>query len=252
MESEYPYRAIHDIMGGGNSYNFSLLDTPVDISVQLQFLDASARLRTNIGEAECIARKDELFDPDLSLEKKKILMIQMAQQPNPEIYRALESYAKKPDIDLAGWANMALLECKMQLESHLLGCNRQMFICTGLGGKGNKFRFFVVLIKNEENDLKEYQQKVVRDEMSYALQRHQGELENLNFLPRYITMLVVMPMSSDITKPIRDGIFECNQFGNFLSSNFLLSNLKEMSEKEINEAISVHNPVCDDDFPPVE
>ena len=251
MEGEQVYNRIQEFFGGLNQ-NFSLMEDPVDVNVQMLYFETSFRMRDNVKEKDLLARKDELFDPSVSLERKKILLVQLAGLPSPEIYRILESYAKQPDTELADWAKMAVQENKLLLESHLLDKNQQVFISTGLGGKGHKLRYFVVLINKEANDLKEFQQKVVKDEMKYALQRYDGELENLNFTNRYATMRVVLPLSSDISRLFRDGISECNQFGDFLSNDFLVTNLKEMSEIEINEALSVYHPITDDDFPPVE
>jgi len=188
----------------------------------------------------------------VSLDDKKRLLVQMAGIPSPEMYRALENYAKNPDADLEDWSKMALQENKLLLESELLDNRQQMFIATGLGGKGHKLRYFVVLINKEGNDLKPFQQKVVKDEMSYILQRYDSELEKLNFKRQYITMSVVVPISSDLTRLFRDGISECNQFGDFLMPEFIVTNLKELSEEEINQALSASSIVTDDDFPPIK
>jgi hypothetical protein len=251
MENENIYSKIQEFFGGLNQ-NFSLMEDPVDVNVQMHYFETSFRMRDNVNEADIFARKDELFDPNITIENKKALLVQMANVPNPEIYRVLESYAKNPDKELIDWAKMALQENKLLLESHLLDDNRQVFISTGLGGKGHKLRYFVVLINKEGYDLKPFQQKVIKDEMDYALQRYNGELEHLIFMNRYSTMRMVLPISSDITRMLRDGINECNQFGDFLSPDFIVTNLKEMSEEEINEALSVYHPITGDDFPPVE
>ena len=248
---EHIFRQIQGFFSGNNK-DFSLLEDPVDVNVQMHYFEMASRMRDNLNEAEILARKDELFSPDLTADKKKKLLVQMAGIPSPESYRILESYAKEPDKEIADWAKMAVQENKLLLESHLLDKNMQVFISTGLGGKGHKLRYFVVLINKEGNNLKPFQQKVLKDEMHYALQRYDGELENLNFMNRYTTLRIVLPLNSNLTKMFKDGIEECNQFGNFLSSDFLVTNLKEMNEAEINEALSVHHPVTEDDFPPVE
>ena len=241
---------MQDFFSGVNQ-NFSLMEDPVDMHVQMNYFETSHRLREEFTEQDMLARKDELFSSHLSVENKKTLLVQMASVPSPEIYRILESYSKAPDAELESWAKMALQENRLLLESHLLDDN-QVFISTGLGGKGNKLRYFVVLFYREVNDLQPFQQKVVQDEMNYVLQRYQGELETLKFKNKYSTMRVVMPLSSDIAKTFSEGIEECNQFGNFLSSNFIVTNMKELSEEEINEALSVNNPISDDDFPPID
>ena len=238
---------------GGLSQNFTLLEDPVDVAVQIKYFEASYRMNGKLSEEEIFACKDDLFDPNLPVELKKSLLVQLASVPNPEIYRTLEAYAKKPDEDIKDWAKLALQENRLLLESHLLdNHHRQVFISTGLGGKGHKLRYFVVLINKGGDDLKPFQQKVVQDEMQYALQRYDSELENLSFKQRYTTMKVVVPISSDLTKLFREGINECNQFGDFLSSDFLVTNMKELSDEEINEALLVNHPITDDDFPPID
>jgi len=235
--------------------NFSRMGAPVEVAVQMKYVEASSRMSGKINEEDLLARKNELFDTEMPIENKRTLLVQMAGIPNPEIYRVLESYGKEPDEELKEWSKLALQENRLLLESHLLdNQSRQVFISTGLGGKGHKLRYFVVLINKSGDDLQPFQQKVVQDEMQYILQRYDSELENLIFMQRYTTMRVVVPISSDLTKLFREGIDECNQFGDFLSPDFIVTNVKEMSEEEINEALSTNQPVLelDDDFPPVD
>ena len=252
MENENIYRRIQEFFSGSNK-NFSLMEEPVDVHVQMKYFETSSRMSGKLDEEALLARKDELFDPELPIDVKKTLLVQMAGIPNPEIYRVLESYGKQPDEELKDWSKMALQENKLLLESYLLDDNhRQIFISTGLGGKGHKLRYFVVLINKNGDDLQPFQQKVVQDEMQYTLQRYDSELEKVDFMQRYTTMSVVIPISSDLTRLFREGIEECNQFGDFLAPDFIVTNMKEMSEDEINEALSANHPVFEDDFPPVE
>jgi hypothetical protein len=250
MESDNIYRKIQEFFGGVNP-NFSLMEEPVDVAVQMKYFETSGRMSEEVNEEDLLARKDELLDPKISVDKKKALLVQLASLPNPEIYRILEAYAKEPAEELREWAKLALQENKLMLESHLLD-NRQVFISTGLGGKGHKLRYFAVLINKNGNNLKPFEQKVVQDEMQYMLQRCDGELEKLVFMQQYTTLLVVAPLNSDITRVFRDGIDECNQFGDFLLPDFIITNMKELSEDEINKALSANRPITDEDFPPVE
>ena len=252
MENENVYNKIQEFFGGLND-NFSLMEEPVDVDIQIKYFETSGKTRGKVKEEDVLARKGELFAPETDVKDKKTLLVQMAGIPNPEIYRTLESYAKDPDVDLKDWSKLALQENKLLLESHLLD-SRQVFISTGLGGKGHKLRYFVVLINKNGDELKPFQQKVVQDEMQYALQRYDSELEKLDFMHQYTTMRVIIPISSDLTKLFREGIDECNQFGDFLLNDFIVTNMKELSEVEIKEALSANdnNTVTEDDFPPVD
>ena len=250
MESYDMHRQIQEIFGGLNQ-NFSLMEDPVDMNIQMRYFDISNRVGADFKEEEMLARKDELYDPAVSREKKMILLVQMASVPSPEIYRIIENYAGNPDEGLQDWSKLALHESKLLLESHFLE-HKQVFITSGLGGKGHKLRYFVVLINKKGSNLKPFEQKVVHSEMSYALQKYDSELEKLDFMQRYTTMRVVVPLSSDLTRVFREGIDECNQFGDFLLPDFIVTNLKEMSEEEINKALSMNMITEDDYFPPVD
>ena len=252
MENNDVYKKIQEFFGNLQE-NFSLLEDPIDVDVQMKYFELSGKVRGTVEEENMLAEKDKLLDSEISVDDKKTLLVQMAGIPNPEIYRTIESYAKNPDESLREWTQLALQENRLLLESHLLD-SRQVFISTGLGGKGHKLRYFVVLINKEGDDLKPFQQKVVHDEMQFALQRYNSELEKLDFMKQYTTMRVVVPISSDLTKLFREGIDECNQFGDFLSNDFIVTNMKEMSEREIDEALSSSGDEADreDDFSPID
>ena len=253
MDDENVYKKIQDFFGNLED-NFSLLEDPVDVTVQMKYFETSGKVRGTVKEEEVLKRKDDLFNPEILVEEKQDLLVQMAGIPNPEAFRAIEAYVKNPDESLKEWSQLALQENRLLLESHLLD-RRQVFISTGLGGKGHKLRYFVVLI-NKDGGLKPFQKKIVQDEMEYALQRYNSELEKLDFMNLYTTMRVVVPISSDLTKLFREGIDECNQFGDFLSTDFIVTNMKELSEEEITETLDSKNNdsevLLDDDFPPID
>ena len=67
-----------------------------------------------------------------------------------ECYRAIESFLEIAEEILHDWAVLALNESRMLLESKFLD-ESQVFISTGLGGKEEKFRYFVVLMTRIEH-----------------------------------------------------------------------------------------------------
>jgi hypothetical protein len=186
---------------------------------------------------------------------KRKLLVKMAGVPSPKIYRIIENYSKNADEMLADWAKIALQDNKLVLESELLETNRHVIITTGLGGKGHKLRYFVVLINKVKGELKPYQQKIVQDEMQHALQSADGELEKLEFFDKYATMRMVLPLTADIALLLRNVVIECNQFGDFIAPDFIVTNMCELSEKDISTALKNRNYHEDDDndfeFPPV-
>ncbi|MDR1667720.1 MAG: hypothetical protein LBS03_08540 [Bacteroidales bacterium] len=253
MDNDNVYRKIQDFFGSMED-NFSVMEEPMDVTVQMQYFEACGRIRGKQKDEEILSKKDDLMSAGLPVKEKRTLLMQMAGIPNPEIFRAIEAYAKQPDEELKEWVQLALQENKLLLESHLLD-RRQVFISTGLGGKGHKLRYFIVLINSMGGNLQPFQQEIVLKEIKYALNRHNSELEKIHFTNNYTTMRVVVPISSDLTQIFHEAIDECNQFGDFLSPDFIVTNMKELDEQEINKALaSRNNPAArlEDDFPPVE
>ena len=61
---------------------------------------------------------------------------------------------------LTDWAYMALMESRIMLESELSE-EKQIYISTGLGGKGRKLRFYLLLQTNENKPFLDYQRNVI-------------------------------------------------------------------------------------------
>jgi hypothetical protein len=53
-------------------------------------------------------------------------------------------------------------------------------------------------------------------------------------------MLVLIPLQITIKDFFKEGIDECNQYGNFLKSNFLVTNVKQLTAEEIDEFLRLH------------
>ena len=122
----------------------------------------------------------------------------------------------------------------MLLESKLLEEN-QVFISTGLGGKGSKLRYFVVLIGRDDIELSDLQKKVIKNEFEDILSKHDSEIENIDFMGNFATMLVMVPLKVALKDVFRSAIQECNQYGDFMKYNFIITNVKELNLDEIKD-----------------
>jgi hypothetical protein len=133
----------------------------------------------------------------------------------------------------------------MLIQSSLLD-EQQVFISTGLGGKGQKLRYYVVFInKNQNIVLTKIQQKLLKDELIYELNQNKGEFESMDFSEGFSTVLVMLPLQSDLKKLFRTIIEECNQYGDFLDDDMIVTNVKVMSRNEILEMLKQNK---DEDF----
>lgn len=267
MEQENIYEKIQEIMGKLPG-NFSILEEQIDIETQMEYFEFSKSYKKEINAKEILKRKNELFSGDISLEDKKTLLVQLASIDNVEAYRFIEKFVKKLDIysaytsqlsptfptngagqvgtgqavgdrssiksDIHKWAVLALQESRMLLESSLLDEN-QVFISTGLGGKGSKLRYFIVLLSNANKDFSDVQKKIIKSEFEFTLKKYDAEVEEINFAHNFSTILCLVPLKISIQNIFEEIIKECNQYGNFLKSNFIVTNVKILSVKEISE-----------------
>lgn len=237
-------------MFGKQSDNFSVLQEEVDLNMQMEYFEFSREHKDIKNPEELIARKDDLFDPTITDEEKKQLLVQLASLNEVEVYRTIERYAEDPPKSLAKWVTLALQESRMLLESNLLD-EKQIFISTGLGGRGSKLRYFVVLISKEKKGFTPVQQKVIHNEIDFALKQNNSELENMRFAHYFATLLAAIPLQVSIRDLFRQAIKECNQLGDFIMPNFLVTNVKKLSDEEVidflenNKDLQDHSPSDD-------
>jgi len=230
-ESENIYDKIKELFGSIPG-SFSILEEKVDIDLQMEYFEFSKRIKKNLNETKVLEESVDLFDEKVTHAYKKELLAQLASIERVDSFRIIEKFLKTADNEIRDWAILALQESKMLLESKFLDEN-QVFISTGLGGKGDKLRYFVVVIGKKQAPFSKTQQKIIRNEFELSLKKYDGEIEELTFSESLASMLTVLPMDVIIKNVFDEAILECNQFGNFLLPNFIITNVKKLSFNEI-------------------
>lgn len=152
-----------------------------------------------------------------------------------EAYRGLEKYRDQAtNEDLKAWGILALQQSRMILESGLIGEN-QVFISTGLGGKNNKLRYFMVFPFTQV-PLEITQQKLVESELKFFVEKFGGEAEQIEVHEQYATLTSLIPIKAPIPDFIEEFMEECNQFGQFLrEDSIIITNVKKLTNTEIEE-----------------
>ena len=225
--------------------DFNILEEKIDIEIQMQYFDFSKNNRTDELISECFEDKEQLFDPEIGTARKKEILSGMAAYNDVTAYRTIEKFVQNADGILKQWSILALQENRMLLQSSLLE-EQQVFISTGLGGKGKKLRYFAVFI-NRKNDelLNKTQQKLLKNELIFELKNNEGEFEVIDFMEGFSTVQVMLPLKADLKQTFRNVIDECNQYGNFLLDDMIVTNVKVLSRGEI---IQMLNQNKDQDF----
>ena len=213
--------------------NFSVLEEQIEIEVQMKYFEFSKIIRDKNISSECFENREQLFNSEVDAERKKEILSAIATVDDVKAYRTIETFVKEGNGDLKKWAILAFQESRMLIQSSLLD-EQQVFISTGLGGKGKKLRYYVVFINNNQSEiLNKTQQKLLREELIYELNGSEGEFELMDFMEGFSTALVMLPLHSDIKKVFQNVIDECNQYGNFLNDDMIVTNVKVMSRGEI-------------------
>lgn len=216
--------------------NLNILEEEVDIKVQKEYfalIDALSKKPDEYPELckQYIENINDLFDENIDEEIKKQMLAILATVDDVAIYRAIENFSQK-DSPLQKWAIIALQQSRMLLHSTLMD-DQEVFISTGLGGQGLLLRYFCVFLNREKQTLQEFQQKIVKDETESAIKPFNGVVEQASFTEAYTSMLLLLPIDIDL-KTLFEGIIdECNQYGNFLHDNMIITNVKKLSDPEI-------------------
>ncbi len=217
----------------------NILEEQIDIKLQLDYFKCSKKVKLaakKINEDLKLENIPELSNEELSIEDKKEILVKIASIDDPKAYRIIEQYTKKPAKELHHWSLLALQESKMLIESSLMDEN-QVFISTGLGGRGNMLRYFIVLVGNNIEEYQEFQQTMIQSEFDFALKNNSSELELVEFKEKYALMTALIPFEINFQQVFRAALEECNQYGSFLKPNFLVTNVKKLSLSEIKDIV---------------
>ena len=211
--------------------HFHILEQRVPVERQMEYFKYSEKIRKDqdkpdISKMDFSVFEESLDDPESTTEHKKYVLSMLATSRQVKAYRILEGYAQAPDPDVADWAYMALMESRIALESELSD-EKQIYISTGLGGKGEKLRFYVLILA-----------KVIEREFPYSLEKADCEIERLTIGEKHMELVFLIPVRADIKQTLDKVINECNQYGNFLSQIFTITNVKELSAEEVEEIIN--------------
>ena len=232
MEEEQLYNNIQKALENLPE-NYSILEERIEIEVQMKYFEFSKSIRNADISEECFANREELFSEEITIERKKEILSAIANLDYVKAYRTIEKFANSSEGEIKQWAILALQESRMLLQSSLLD-EQQVFISTGLGGKGKMLRYNVVFINHNQNELlNKTQQKLVKDELVFEIKGNKGEFETIDFMEGFSTALVMLPLQADIKKVFQNVVDECNQYGNFLEEDMIVTNVKIMSRSEI-------------------
>jgi len=238
-EHESLYEKIREILGGSPG-NMKILEQQIDMDLQVEYYECSRKIREERDEAWAKEHMQYLEEPGYSVDVKKEILARLASIAKVECYRTIESFLSSAEEPLRTWAILSLNESRMVLESKIMDEN-QVFISTGLGGKDEKLRYFVVLMTRSRIDLSDTQQMVIKNEFEFILKKFDAEVEELHFSGSLATILLLLPMNHSLKTVFKEAIDECNRYGDFLNDDFIVTNVRVLSFQEIEEFLERKN-----------
>lgn len=232
---------LQDLLKNGQN-SFSIVEEQIDINVQFEYFKLSKDTRENseLTNEEILEKAPLLSDESTNEEIYKEVLVLLSGIESVEAFRLLEAHYKAEPVRLKEWVALALRESKHILESSFLD-ESQVLISTGLGGKGTCLRYFVVFIGKEIEKFDDTQLKVIRSELQYAFDKDELELEEVEFHNNLAMFSCLMPLSTIIKDFFNIVIGQCNEMGDFLSENFIVTNVKKLTVEEIEEFLEKSN-----------
>lgn len=230
-DSENLYDKIRELIGKVPE-NVSIMEDTIDVDLQVEYFEYSKRISTEYDSDWALDQIELLKEDSYPIKGKKQILARLATMEDVSAYRAIEAYASDPDRELRDWSILALQESRMHLKSYFLEEN-QVFISTGLGGRGNMLRYFVVLIARNREILTGFQLRIIQDEFSYVMKKYDGEIEDFKSSGYLAAMTMLIPIQHPVKDIFIEGINECNQYGDFLSENCIVTNVKKLTFDEV-------------------
>lgn len=216
-----------------------VLEQRVPVELQMEYFRYSDQIRkerSGLTDIEYDSFIDTLNDEETSTEYKRYILSSLANSHQVRAYRALENYVTHPSDDVTNWAYMALMESRISLESELSD-EKQIYISTGLGGRGEKLRFYMMFPAKNKIPFIPYQKQIIEREFAYYLEKDACEIERLSVHDVFMELVVLVPVRLNIKVILDKIITECNLYGDFLYDSYTITNVKEFTEDEARDIL---------------
>jgi len=208
-----------------NFDNVQITEAIIDPQTQIDYLEFSSKIFKDFDKEKIIATADNIFLPETSIEEKKKLIILMSRLDDVNIFRKLEKYSQNPDEELRQWAEIAFQESKVVLKGSLLN-ESQVLIATGLGGKGNKMRLFIVMQANKDFSFSDNIKNAIEKEINFTFKKSNIELEKVEFGNFFVTLVALFPLSVTLEVVMTEVITEIKNLGIDFQNKYAVSNVK--------------------------
>ncbi|MDA3930147.1 MAG: hypothetical protein PF541_14450 [Prolixibacteraceae bacterium] len=231
MKRENIYNNIDEVLNNIPD-NYKIMEETIDLDVQKDFFESTKNLEIDPQNDKIEKLIEQINHPNENIDTIKVALQKLALIDSVEAYRAIEKYNELPNELIKDWSLLSLQQSKMVMQSSLLD-EQQVFISTGLGGKNNNLRYYLIFPYNNTKHINKTQSSSLKSELLFFIEKNCGEVEEIDFLDSFASAMVLLPIKTPIPQLIKDILKECNQLGNFLTDNVMITNMKKFNTEEV-------------------
>ena len=157
-------------------------------------------------------------------------LVSLAKMGSIEAYREIEKIISGGNLDPReiDFARVALHHCRFRMENDLFDIETDM-ISGGLGGKGNRLRYYIALTCQEGSLADHIHQ--IKKTFSDILSKGDSVLEELQYHGFYVSLVILGSLDFAIGNMVDEALCECT----FLSPVYYLTNREIPTEDRIKD-----------------
>ena len=84
----------------------------------------------------------------------------------------------------------------------------------------------------------DFQQNIIQKEFNYIFPKQESEIEEIHFFGEVVTVLSLVPVNIPVQDVFKSALQECNQYGDFIKENCIITNVRVMNLEEIRNFIN--------------
>ncbi len=219
-----------------NGGEIQVMEREVGLDTQMAYMRISKEVKGDLSPDRVMSGKYELWDENSTHLNKRKRLAALASIGSPDAIRTIQSYQNMPDRGLEDWTYLALQECKLVFQASMLE-HPPMFISTGLGGSGQRLRFFGAFFSKDGRAIPKNRQRVVSGEVEYMFEKFDGKMEFIAFSGQFVTFWGLVPIEVSLNEKVKEAIGESNFLGAGLRDDFVLTNVKKLTFYELGEIL---------------
>jgi len=213
--------------------NYQIFEEGVDLETQIEFEKLSKEFNSKeIDEIEFDYAEKILFSPDSSENELKETLLLLSLSDDVKAYRLIESFKSISKNQMAKWAALSLQKSRAHIE-HALSDENKVYISSGLGGSGDKLRYFFVLTAMEDLTFSDFHKEIINKEIDFTMKKYGGKSEAVIFHEFFVTIVCLVPLHVSLDKIFKSILDECNEFGNFMSDKVIATNTETIDSDTI-------------------